>query len=90
MKEKLNRFLERHNQTSLTLWLIVGGYLVYQAYQILTGDMGDANHALLWIFSIFFIVAGTAIVALCLYAFIGGHYEKPSFPADGDDEDGQE
>jgi len=90
MKEKLNKFLEHRNQTSLLLWLIVGGYLVYQAYQILTSDMGDANPTLLWIFSIVFIIAGAAIVALSLYAFIGGHYLKPQFPADDDGEDTQE
>lgn len=76
MKEKLNKFLSRHNHTSLLLWLVVGCYLVYQAYEILSGDMGSANHLLLYIFSILFIVAGIAIVAVSLYAFIGKHYQQ--------------
>ena len=86
MKEKLNKFLCRHNQTSIFLWLIVGGYLVYQAYQILSGDMGSANHLLLYVFSALFIVAGLAIVAVSLYALIGKHYQQPQSPSD-DSED---
>ena len=76
MKEKLNKFLNRHNQTALLLWLIVGCYLVYQAYQILAGDMGAANHLLLYIFSALFIVCGIAIAAVSLYALIGKHYRQ--------------
>lgn len=82
MKEKLNKFLSRHNQTSLILWLIVGIYLVYQAYQILSGDMGTANHLLLYVFSALFIVAGLAITAVSLYALIGKHYQRPQPPSD--------
>ena len=88
MKEKLNQFLSRHNQTALLLWLIVGVYLIYQAYQILTGDMGTANHLLLYIFSALFIVAGLAIVAVSLYALIGKHYQQAqSSPDDSVDEE---
>lgn len=82
MKEKLNKFLCRHNQTSLLLWLIVGCYLVYQAYQILSGDMGAANHALLYIFSVLFIVAGILIAAVSLYALIGRHYKQSESSAE--------
>ena len=82
MKEKLNKFLSRHNQTSLILWLIVGIYLVYQAYQILSGDMGNANHLLLYVFSALFIVVGVVIVAVSLYALIGKHYQQPQPPSD--------
>ena len=82
MKEKLNRFLCRHNQTSIFLWLIVGIYLVYQAYQILSGDMGSANHLLLIGFSALFIVAGIAVTAVSLYALIGKHYKQPQPPQD--------
>lgn len=88
MKEKLNKFLCRHNQTSLFLWLIVGIYLIYQAYQILSGDMGTANHLLLYIFSALFIVAGLAVVAVSLYALIGKHYQQSqSTPDDSADEE---
>lgn len=83
MKEKLNKFLSRHNQTSLILWLIVGIYLVYQAYQILSGDMGSANHLLLYIFCALFIAAGLALAAVSLYALIGKHYQQP--PSSDDD-----
>lgn len=86
MKEKLNKFLGRRNQTSLLLWLIVGCYLVYQAYQILSGDMGTANHLLLYIFSGLFIVAGLIIVAVSLYAFIGKHYQQPESSAESNDD----
>ena len=88
MKEKLNKFLCRHNQTSIVLWFVVGAYLVYQAYQILSGDMGTANHLLLYIFSALFIVAGLAIVAVSLYALIGKHYQQSqSTPDDSADEE---
>ena len=90
MKEKLNKFLCRHNQTSIFLWLIVGIYLVYQAYQILSGDMGTANHLLLYIFSALFIVAGLAIVALSLYALIGKHYQLPQSTSSTDDREDEE
>lgn len=85
MKEKLNKFLSRHNQMSLFLWLVVGGYLVYQAYQILSGDMGTANHLVLYIFSALFIVVGVVIVAVSLYALIGKHYQQPQSSNDGHD-----
>ena len=88
MKEKLNKFLSRHNQTSIVLWFVVGAYLVYQAYQILSGDMGTANHLLLYIFSALFIAAGLAIVAVSLYALIGKHYQQLQSPSDdGEDEE---
>lgn len=87
MKEKLNKFLSRHNQTSLFLWLIVGGYLVYQAYQILSGDMGSANHLLLYLFCALFIIAGLVIVAVSLYGLIGKHHQQP---AAADDDSAEE
>ncbi len=88
MKEKLNKFLCRHNQTSLILWLVVGIYLVYQAYQILSGDMGSANHLLLYSFSALFIVVGLAVAAVSLYALIGKHYQQPeSSSVDSEDEE---
>ena len=85
-KDKLNKFLSRHDQTSIFLWLIVGGYLVYLAYQILTGDMGTANDALLYVFCALFIIAGGLIVAVSLYALIGKHYKMPP-PLAAEDED---
>ena len=87
MKEKLNKFLCRHNQVSLILWLIVGIYLVYQAYQILSGDMGTANHLLLYIFCALFIAAGLLVTAVSLYALIGKHYQQPPSPDDSGDEE---
>ena len=80
MKEKLNKlnkFLCLHDQTSMFLWLVVGGYLLYQAYQILSGDMGSANPVLLYICSAQFIVGGLVLVAGTLYALIGKHYKQP-------------
>ena len=92
MKDKLNKFLSHHNQTSIFLWLIVGGYLVYLAYQILTGDMGTANRALLYFFCVLFILVGTLIVAVSLYALIGKHHQQPRplVPEDEDDEEAEE
>lgn len=87
MKEKLNKFLSRHNQASLFLWLIVGGYLVYQAYQILSGDMGSANHLLLYLSSGLFIVAGLVIVAVSLYGLIGKHHQQPAADDDNSAEE---
>ena len=91
MKEKLNKFLSRHNQSSVFLWLIVGGYLVYLAYDIFTGDMGSANHALLYIACAFFMIVGLAVCAISLYALIGKHYQMPQMSfSDEEDENTEE
>lgn len=86
MKEKIDKLLSNRNQTSVFLWLIAGGYLVYLAYQILSGDMGSANRWVLYVFCALFIIVGLAIVALALYSLIGKRYQMQKPPAE-DEED---
>ena len=77
MKEKLDRFLKNRNQGSLFLWIVAGGYLVYLAYSIFTGDMGGADHAVLYAFCALFLLAGLLLCGVALYAFFGKHYDLP-------------
>lgn len=79
MKEKLEKFLRRHTQTSIFLWMVVGGYLLYLAWQIFSSDMGDADPVLLTAAMVIFVIAGLALVAVGLYAMIKKCYKVRSF-----------
>lgn len=87
MKEKIDKLLSNRNQSSVVLWLIAGGYLVYLVYQILSGDMGETNRLIIYATCALFIIAGLALVAVSLYALIGKKYQTKEPPAEdsGDD-----
>ncbi len=60
-------------QVVLTIRTIVGGYLVYLAYQIITS--GNEISTWMWAAVILFIVAGAALVVMSVKHFICGEYE---------------
>ncbi len=60
-------------QLSLTIRTIVGAYVIYLAYQIITSP--DELTPFLWAGVILFIVAGSALVIMSVKRFILGEYE---------------
>lgn len=60
-------------QTVLTIRAIVGGYVMYLAYQIITS--GNEITPLMWAAVALFIVAGGFLVGMSVKHFICGEYE---------------
>ena len=60
-------------QVALTIRAIVGGYVVYLAYQIITSK--NALTVPMWIAAGVFIVAGIALVVMSVKHYICGEYE---------------
>lgn len=60
-------------QAILTIRAIVGGYVMYLAYQIITS--GNEISAWMWAAIALFIVAGTGLVVTSVKHFICGEYE---------------
>ena len=69
-EEKKNNF---PTQAVLTIRAIVGGYVIYLAYQIITS--GNEISAWMWAAIALFIVAGTGLVVTSVKHFICGEYE---------------
>ena len=90
---KLQKFLCRHSQASIALWVVVGGYLVYLAWQLLTGPTEGANPVVTTVFGVLFAIVGAAIAVIGLYAVFAG-YNKERQGIVGtrkdEDEDGEE
>ncbi len=61
------------SQTVLTIRAIVGGYVIYLAYQIITSK--SETTPLMWAAIVLFIVAGSALVIMSVKHFICGEYE---------------
>lgn len=88
MEEKDNNITETDSQTEnekdkgshtnfptqavLTIRAIVGGYVIYLAYQIITS--GNEITPLMWAAVALFIVAGVALVVMSVKHFICGEY----------------
>lgn len=60
-------------QTVLTIRAIVGAYVLYLAYQIITS--GDVISIPMWIGVAVFLIAGTGLVAISVKHLICGEYE---------------
>ena len=60
-------------QTVLTIRTIVGAYVLYLAYQIITSD--NEVTIPMWVAVAVFIVAGVALVIMSIKHFICGEYE---------------
>ena len=60
-------------QTVLTIRAIVGGYVIYLAYQIITS--GNKISAWMWAAIALFIIAGSGLVITSVKHFICGEYE---------------
>ena len=82
MKEKLEKFLRSHTKTSVLLWAVGGGYLLYLAYKMFSEDMSAANPVLIKATAIFFALAGIVLLAVGLYAIKNKCYMAQSFTED--------
>ncbi len=60
-------------QVVLTIRTIVGAYVAYLAYQIITSD--SEITPFLWVAVIIFIIAGVGLVVMSVKHFICGEYE---------------
>ena len=60
-------------QTLLAIRAIVGGYVIYLAYQLVTS--GDKMSIPIWAAVVVFIIAGAALIVLSVKHFICGEYE---------------
>lgn len=90
MKEKLEKFLRRHNQTSIFLWMIVGGYLVYLAWQLFSSEPGDTEPVIITAAIIFFTIAGLALVGVGMYAMIKKCYKVQSVADTVSEDEGED
>ena len=61
------------SQTVLTIRAIVGGYVMYLAYQIITSD--SEKTPLIWAAVVFFIIAGAALIIMSIKHFICKEYK---------------
>ena len=60
-------------QVVLTIRMIVGIYVFYLAYQIVTSP--DELSILMWVFVVLFFIAGAGLVVMSVKHFICGEYE---------------
>ena len=84
---KFQKFLCRHSQASIALWVVVGGYLVYLAWQLLTEPTETANPVIITAAAVVFAVIGAAVVAIGLYAIFAGYNKERQGIVKKDDED---
>ncbi len=71
--EELQKANNYPTQVVLTIRAIVGGYVFYLAYQIITSD--SEVTPLMWAAVILFFVAGAGLVIMSVKHFICGEYE---------------
>ena len=74
--DKLKKFLYRHSQTSIALWMVVGGYLIYLAWQIFKTGIGDGNAVILVAAMIVFVIVGLLLLAVGCYSLFGGYNKE--------------
>jgi len=77
------------NQGMLAIRAIVGGYLVYLAYDILSTESTTVPRIGILLFCILFVIAGSALVVMTIRSFVKGEYigGKADFTEDEDDEE---
>lgn len=71
-ENKTKRYLP--NQSMLTIRIVVGGYLVYLAYDIVSTEALAVPRIGIILFSILFAVAGAVLVITNIRSFIKGEY----------------
>lgn len=76
MLDKLKKFLCRHSQTSIALWMVVGGYLIYLAWDIFRTDTATANPIILKVAMVVFTIVGLVILAVGALALFGGYNKE--------------
>ena len=75
-EEKTEEKIESRNyptQAVLTIRAIVGIYVAYLAYQIITS--GDEKSPWIWAVVVLFILAGVGLVAMSVKHFVCGEYK---------------
>ena len=60
-------------QLALGIRAIVGGYVLYLAYQLITSE--NELTTLMWIFAGVFVIAGSGLVIMSVKHFLSGEYE---------------
>lgn len=60
-------------QLALAIRAIVGGYVLYLAYQLMTSE--NELTTLMWIFAGVFVIAGSGLVIMSIKHFLCGEYE---------------
>lgn len=86
MKDKLIAQLYRRKRNSYYLTAIVGGYLVYLAWQIF-GDLPQGSNLAaiaFWAAIVVFVICGVLLAALSFWALVKG-YCVENAPADDED-----
>lgn len=87
MKQKLDTWLRASSETAHYLRLVVGGYIAYLGGDIILGFIrGEAGGAPLLALSIFLVLAGAAVAAVCLYALLRGLSLEKSRPREDAEE----
>lgn len=62
------------NQSMLAIRAVVGGYLIYLAYDILSTESVTAPRIGMILFCILFVVAGIVLITTTLRSFVKGEY----------------
>lgn len=75
-------------QLVLTIRAIVGGYVLYQSYQILTS--GDEKSLLMYLLTGVLIIGGVLILGTAIKQFVRGEYEGGKADISGDEEMGEQ
>ena len=82
--DTVEKFSKGRTQSSLTLFLVVGVYLLYLAYKIITGILsGDDGNLIVLLFALIFILVGAALVGGGLYALYMGWNKEQLKTEDG-------
>lgn len=83
MEEKPNKSFKINPSTHATLLAVVGGYLIYIAYQLMTGmdeSAGAMSLPVAIFFTVFFAVAGLAVIVYAVRLWKQAQKEKETLP----------
>ena len=73
--DKLINWMETRRYNSYLLWLVVGLYLVYLAFQMVSGRVAEAvAPALKLLLALLFALLGVVLAGISLFAILKGHY----------------
>ncbi len=71
-KDKKKKYLP--NQSMLAIKAILGGYLVYLAYDVMSTEILTGPRVSITLFCILFVIAGIVLVVTTVRSFIRGEY----------------
>ena len=86
-KENKKKYLP--NQSMLAIKAVLGGYLVYLAYDIMSTEILTGQRIGIILFCILFVIAGSILVITTVRSFIKGEYigGKADFTEDENEEE---